>query len=94
MNSVGIVLDRILERRMRAGYRAPPRPREHMPPDLAETCARYPTAALLSFLAVLGGTFAVVVLLIALLVTANAKPNPAGIPKTVPSRTGSGQRLP
>jgi hypothetical protein len=93
MNSVGIVLDRIRERRVRAGYRDPPPPREHMPPDLAEPCTRYPTAALLCFLAAAGGAIAVVVLLIALIVAANVKPKPVATPKAVPAGTGAGQRL-
>src|SRR5258708_38483013 len=91
MSSMGLVLDRIRKRRVRAGYREPPPPRERMPPDLAEPCARYPTAALLCFLAAVGGAIAVVALLIAVLVTATVKPKPAVIRKTVPAGSGTVQ---
>ena len=84
MSSVGVVLDKIRERRVRHGYREPRPPRERMPPDLAEPCARYPTAALLCFLAAVGGALAVIILAISLIVAANAKPRPAAMPKAAP----------
>jgi hypothetical protein len=91
MSNMGIVLDHIRERRVRAGYREPLPPREHMPPDLVEPCSRYPTAALLCFLAAVGGMIAVVVLMIALSVAASRGPKPAAAPKAVPGANGAGQ---
>jgi hypothetical protein len=84
MSSVGVVLEKIRERRVREGYREP-QERERMPPDLVEPCARYPTAALLSFLAIIGGVLATIVLVVSLLVAASAKPRPAAPTKAAPA---------
>ncbi len=86
MSSVGVVLEKIRERRVREGYREPQR-RERMPPDLAEPCARYPTAALLCFLAMVGGALATIVLIVSLFVAAAVTPRPAAMPKASPAGT-------
>src|SRR5262245_21319891 len=72
MSTVGTILETIRERRVRSGYREARFPRDMAPPDLGEPCRRYPTAALLCFLAVVGGAVAAVVLLILLIASVSA----------------------
>ena len=76
MSSMGVVLEKIRERRIRERYREPRPSREHMPPDLAVPCANYPTAALLCFLAVVVAVIAAVFLLIVLAVIAGSSLGP------------------
>jgi hypothetical protein len=85
MSTVGVVLEKIRERRVREGYREPRAPRERMPPDLAVPCARYPTAALLCFVAAVGGIIAAILLLIVLVVVATSTPGPISGPAAVPA---------
>jgi hypothetical protein len=85
MSSVGVVLEKIRERRVREGYREPHPPRERMPPDLAVPCGRYPTAALLCFIAAVGGIVAVLFFIVALVVVATSTPGPVPGPKAVPA---------
>jgi len=89
MNSMGVVLDRIRERRVRAGYHEALEPRERIPPDLAVPCARYPLTALICFLAVAGAIVAAMILLMVMLVTAGAAPKPAAKTKARPAATPS-----
>lgn len=81
MSSVGTILETIRERRSRAGYREARGAREYIPPDYVERWARYPTASLLCFLAIVGGGAAAVALLIVMLLAANG---PTGAPAAGP----------
>jgi hypothetical protein len=87
MSSVGAVLDRIRERRVRAGYHEALEPRERIPPDLAEPCAHYPMTAFICFLAVAGAIVATMILFVVMLVTAGSAPKPAAKTKAAPAAT-------
>jgi len=83
MSTVGTILDTIRERRVRAGYREARIPREIAPPDLVEPCRRYPTAALLCFIAMAGAAIATIGLVILTIAAMSAAP-PAGKGATGP----------
>jgi hypothetical protein len=82
---MGVVLDRIRERRIRDGYREALEPRERIPPDLAEPCARYPMTVFVCLLAAVGVVIAALILLVSLLVTAGSAPKPVAKAKTTPA---------
>jgi hypothetical protein len=84
MSSMGVVLDRIRERRVRQGCREALAPRERIPPDLAEPCRRYPLTAFLCILAMVGAVIATIVPVIAILLTAGSTPKPVATPKARP----------
>jgi len=87
MKSMGVVLNRIRERRVRDGYHEALEPRERIPPDLAEPCARYPTTAFVCFLAAVGAVIAAMILLVVMLVTAGSAPKPVAKTKAAPAAT-------
>jgi hypothetical protein len=89
MGNIGVVLSRIRERRVRDGYHEALEPRERIPPDLAEPCARYPTTAFVCFLAAVGAVIAAVIMLVVMLVTAGSAPKPAAKAKAAPAATPS-----
>ena len=60
-----------------------------MPPDYIEPCVRYPTVALIAFVAAIGAALAIAVLLIWAAVMASAVPKPAAPVKAGP-RTVAG----
>jgi hypothetical protein len=84
MSSMGVVLDRIRERRVRQGCREALLPRERIPPDLVEPCRRYPLTAFLCILATVGAVVAVIVLFVVMLITAGSTPTPVAKPKARP----------
>jgi hypothetical protein len=84
MGNMGVVLDRIRERRVRAGHHEALEPRERIPPDLAEPCARYPTTAFICCLAVAGAISAAMILFVVMLVTAGSAPKPVAKVKAAP----------
>ena len=84
MSSMGVVLDKIRERRVRAGYHEALEPREHIPPDLAVPCARYPLTAFICFLAVAGAMVAALIPLVVMLVRPGSAPTPAAKVKAAP----------
>jgi hypothetical protein len=84
MSRLGVVLDRIRERRVRQGCREALSPRECIPPDLAEPCARYPMTAFICFLATAGAIVAAMILLVIMLLTAGVAPKPAAKTKAAP----------
>jgi hypothetical protein len=89
MSSIGVVLDRIRERRVRDGYHEALEPRERIPPDLVEPCARYPMTACVCFLAAVGAVIAAIIGLVVVLVTAASAPTPVAKTKAAPAATPS-----
>jgi hypothetical protein len=86
MSDFSNLLEKIHDRRIRAGYREPRPPRERMPPDYIERCVRYPTVALIGFVAAIGAVLLFVILLILAAVMASAVSKPAAPAKVAPRR--------
>src|SRR5437879_794095 len=84
MSSMGVVLDRIRERRVREGCREALSPRERIPPDLVEPCRRYPLTAFLCILGTAGAVVAVIMLFVAMLISAGSTPKPVAKTKARP----------
>jgi hypothetical protein len=78
MGDLSNLLEKIHDRRIRAGYREPRPPRERMPPDYIEPCVRYPTVSLVCFLAAAGATALAIALLLLILVAVSGTTRPAG----------------
>jgi hypothetical protein len=87
MSSMGVVLDRIRQRRVRDGYHEALEPREQIPPDLVEPCAHYPMTAFLCCLAGLGAVVGAIILFVVMLVTAGSAPKPLAKTKAAPAAT-------
>jgi hypothetical protein len=89
MSSMGVVLDRIRERRVRQGCREALAPRESIPPDYVEPCRRYPLTAFLCILATAGAVVAVIGLFVVMLLTAGSAPKPVAKTKAAPGAAPS-----
>jgi len=87
MSRMGVVLDRIRERRIRDGYHEALEPRERVPPDLVQPCARYPMTACVCFLAAVGAVIASIIVLVVVLITAVSASKPAAKTKAAPAAT-------
>jgi hypothetical protein len=87
MSRMGVVLDRIRERRVRDGYHEALEPRERIPPDLVQPCARYPMTACICLLAAVGAVIASIIVLVVMLVTAGSAPKPVAKAKAAPAAT-------
>ncbi len=78
MSDLGNLLEKIHDRRIKAGWREPSPARERMPPDYVEPGFRYPTVSLFCVLAAAGALAMVIAMVLLILVAVSGTPGPAG----------------
>ena len=91
MGDLSNLLEKIHDRRVKAGYREPLLSRERMPPDYVEPCVRYPTVSVVCFLAAAGVAAMALALLALVLIAVSGTPGPAG---TLPAGRAASKAAP